>query len=270
MILYFSGTGNSRFAAQHLAKHLGDELVSINKQMRTRRLDPYVAQYAYSSDSPFIVVCPTYCWHIPLVIEQFLKESRFVGSSDFYFLLTCGSGTGKATEHARQICKDLSVNFKGLTSIRMPENYITLFHAPKPDEAVGIIRAAIPQIESIAGFIKSGRTLRDSYSGPGMPKWLMHLFYRFFVHDRKFRVKDKCTGCTACARLCPMANIRMKDGKPVWLGNCTQCQSCIAVCPVDAIEFGLLTRGKRRYYLFADGRQKFPRTAQTEEQEVSP
>jgi ferredoxin len=259
MILYFTGTGNSRFIAQQLASHCQDQLVSMNRLMRQRILDPYNAQYAFESDKPLVVVCPTYCWHIPRVVEQFLKESRFPGNPKLYFVLTCGSSTGKAEDHARRIAHEISLEFCGLSSIRMPENFITLFHAPEADEAVGMIRAAMPLAESIARQILSGRPVSDSLSGPPMPEFLTRGFYRLFVHDRKFFVKENCIGCTACAKLCPMVNITMQDGRPVWNGNCTQCQACIGVCPVDAIEFGRRTRKKRRYYLFADGRQKFPR-----------
>ena len=258
MILYFSGTGNSRYIAQQLAEECSDELVSLNRLMRQRRLDPFTAQYAFSSEKPFVIVCPTYCWHVPKVVEEFLLESRFLGSTEMYFLLTCGSGTGQAAAHAEEICKKLSMEFMGLTSILMPENYITLFRAPEADEAVGIIRASKPQVETVAHQILIHHSVKDSYSGPAMPELFYRLFYRFFVQDRKFRVKDTCTGCSACAKLCPMLNISMKNRRPFWMGNCTQCQSCIAVCPVDAIEYGMRTRGKRRYYLFADGRQKFP------------
>ena len=261
MILYFTGTGNSRYIAQELSRHCQDTLVSINRHMRRRILDPYHAQYAFESESPFVIVCPTYCWHIPRVVEAFLKESRFLGSSRLYFVLTCGSGTGNAAGHARSITHELSMEFGGLASVLMPENFITLFRAPEADEAVGMIRAAMPQTESIANQILSGRFLTDTYSGPAMPELLTNAFYRLFVHDRKFFVKESCIGCTACAKLCPQVNISIRDGHPVWNGHCTQCQACIGVCPVDAIEFGRRTRRKRRYYLFADGRQKFPREA---------
>ena len=133
MILYFTGTGNSRYIAQELANLCSDELVSINRHMRQRNMDPYNAQYAFESDLPFVVVCPTYCWHVPKVVEEFLRDSRFLGSHDMYFLLTCGSGTGQAYSHAKEICKELDMNYMGLSSILMPENFITLFHAPDAD-----------------------------------------------------------------------------------------------------------------------------------------
>ena len=265
LVFYFTGTGNSRFIAQKIADVMQDELVSMNRHMRQRVLEPFTASYAFYSEKPFVVVCPTYCWHIPKVVESFLKDSRFLGTDRMYFLLTCGSGTGNAAAHAKKICENLSLHFCGLTSFLMPENYITLFRAPEPDEAVGIIRAAIPKAESVAMQILSGRTLADEYAGSSFPDRLLPLYYRFFIHDRKFRVKESCTGCSVCARLCPMANIRMKNGRPSWHGSCTQCQACIAVCPVDAIEYGQRSRGKRRYYLFADGRQKFPRISKSEE-----
>ena len=258
MVLYFSGTGNSRFAAQRIAELCQDELVSINRISRQRILDPYNAQYAFSSEAPFVIVCPTYCWHIPRIVEDFLYESRFLGSRDMYFLMTCGSATGSAANHASDICKKLELRFMGLSSVLLPENYICLFRAPEADDAVGIIRASMAQIESVASLIAAGRTISDSNAGRSFPDFFYRLFYRFFVTDRKFIVKENCTGCGLCSRLCPTVNITMRNNFPVWQGHCVQCQSCIAVCPVDAIEFGRRSRKKRRYYLYSDGRQKFP------------
>ncbi len=259
MILYFSGTGNSRYAASIFARETGDELLCINDILRDRVLSPYTARYAFSSDTPFVFVAPTYCYRMPRVVEQFIRDSRFEGSRRAYFYLTCGSGTGEAAREAEKLCRETELEFMGLSSVVMPENYITLFEAPPYDEALGIIRAATSRIESAARLVRFGKSFQDPNGGHGLaalPTRLNGAFYRCFVNDKKYTVGETCIGCGQCARACPLANIRMVDGRPTWNGNCTQCQACIGICPQDAIEFGSRSRGKRRYFLFADGQQK--------------
>lgn len=66
---------------------------------------------------------------------------------------------------------------------------------------------------------------------------------------KKFIVSDKCIHCGGCASRCPLGNIRMDGGRPVWGNNCTQCCACIGGCPTEAIEYGKKSAGKTRYYL---------------------
>lgn len=260
MVLYFSGTGNSRYAATMIASMNGDELICINDIIRERTLDPYVARYAFESEQPLVFVCPTYCWRLPRVVEQFILDSRFEGSREAYFFLTCGSGTGDAAKHAEQLCRKAELRFMGLGSVVMPENFITMFSAPSYDDAQGIIRAAVSSIESAARLISIRKPLTDFNSSAGLGALgskFNSLFYKLFVRDKKFKATDYCVSCGHCERICPMANISLgEDGRPQWGGHCTQCMACIASCPQNAIEYGLVTKGKRRYYLSADGRQK--------------
>ena len=259
MILYFSGTGNSRFAASVIASQTGDELISMNDIIRERIRNPYSARYSFSSQKPFVIVSPTYCWRIPRIVEKFIRESRFTGSRDMYFYMTCGSGTGSAYEYSEALCRELGFNFMGMGSVKMPENYINMFRAPSYDEAQGIIRAAQSQIESAGRLINFSKPLTDPNAGQGINARLTKLnsiFYRLFVNDKKYYATEDCIGCGTCADICPLANISIEDGEPVWHGNCTQCQACIAICPKNAIEFGGKSKGKRRYYLCGDGRQK--------------
>ena len=161
MVFYFSGTGNSRYAASLLAGAAEDELLCMNDVMRQRILDPYNARYAFYSEKPLVFVCPTYYYRIPRIVEQFIRESRFEGCRRAYFFLTCGSSTGSAAAYAESFCRERELEFMGLSSVKMPENYIAMFSAPTRDEAQGILRSAVPQIESAGRMIRYGKRLSD-------------------------------------------------------------------------------------------------------------
>ena len=42
------------------------------------------------------------------------------------------------------------------------------------------------------------------------------LFYHFFVKADAFKVNNTCIGCNQCVKKCPLNNIQLIDGKPVW------------------------------------------------------
>lgn len=259
MVLYFSGTGNSRYAASMIAAMNGDELICINDILRQRIQNPYEARYAFESEQPFVFVSPTYCWRMPRVVERFILDSRFEGCREAYFFLTCGSGTGDAARYAEALCKQAELKYMGLGSVVMPENYITMFSAPSYDDAQGIIRASVSQVESAARLIGVHKPLTDTNSGAGLGPLgskFNSLFYKLFVHDKRYKTTEACTGCGLCERICPMGNITVENGVPKWHGSCTQCMACIAACPQEAIEFGSVTKGKRRYYLSSGGEQR--------------
>lgn len=259
MILFYSGTGNSRYAAAVLANETKDELICMNDIMRQRNTKDENAEYDFSSETPFVFVCPTYCWRVPRVVEQFIRESRFTGCTDAYFFLTCGSSTAAAAKYAEELCSEKGFRFMGLSSAVMPENYIAMFNSPDYEEAQDIIRAAVPQIESVGRAIKMHRPIEDPNGGRGikaLPSSINSFFYKYSVNDKKFRVKDNCIGCGQCEKICPMVNITLENSRPVWHGNCTHCMGCISICPSEAIEYGNASRNRRRYYLNTSGHQK--------------
>ena len=73
------------------------------------------------------------------------------------------------------------------------------------------------------------------------------IYYPLIVKDKKFYAAATCNGCGLCEKKCPLGNITMTDGKPQWHGDCTHCMACIAYCPTEAIEYGSISKGKRRY-----------------------
>lgn len=252
MILYFSGTGNSRWAARQLAEHLGDgDIVSVNDALREGSAP------ALRSERPFVVVAPTYAWRLPRVVDAWLRDARLEGSRDVYFVLTCGGSVGNAAKHARALCRDKGLRHRGLAEVVMPENYVALYDVPDEETCERLLDAARSQLEGLAARIAAGEPLPETRptakdrlrSGP-----VNAAFYPALVHDRAFAATDACTSCGLCAARCPLNNIALEGGRPVWKGTCTHCMACIGGCPAEAIEYGEKSKGRRRYYLKEDAR----------------
>ena len=76
------------------------------------------------------------------------------------------------------------------------------------------------------------------------------LWVRYGQSAEPFHATDRCVGCGKCAKLCPLNNIALRDGRPAWRrSHCAHCMACIDNCPVNAIEYGDITRGIERYRL---------------------
>ena len=245
MILYFSGTGNSKYVAQRIADALGDEIVNLNDRIKSGDTSPV------ETGERLVVVTPTYAWRIPRVARDWLLKTELRGAKQAWFVMTCGSEVGNADKYNRELCAEKGFTCMGTAQIVMPENYIAMFSAPQADAARQIVAKSEPDIDRAIAAIQSNQpfaptrnNLYDRFmSGPVNP-----IFYKFFVKADAFTVSDTCIGCGQCAKRCPLNNVTLRDGKPVWGRNCTHCMACICYCPVSAIEYGKKSVGQPRYH----------------------
>jgi flavodoxin/NAD-dependent dihydropyrimidine dehydrogenase PreA subunit len=244
MILYFTGTGNSRFIAKKIASATGDQLISINEKIKKNDLTEI------KEGEILIFVVPTYAWRIPKIVEEWILKVDFHGASKAYFVMNCGDSIGNAGKYNSRICRQKGFEYMGTSEIVMPENYIALYKAPDNETSKKIIHKAIPKIENIAKNMKQGEKLPEKelhLSDRFNSSFINTVFYPFIVKADKFIVNDKCIGCGKCEKECPLNNINIRENKPVWDKNCTHCMACICKCPVEAIEYGKNSIGKVRY-----------------------
>ncbi len=244
MVIYFSGTGNSSFCAKKIAFSLQDELVNAGEYIKENRIG------SFTSQKPWIFVCPTYAWQVPHIFEAFIRKSSFSGAKDAYFIMTCGDDTGNGGAYNKLLCEDMHLNYMGTLEAVMPENYLAMFSVPDEEESSRIIAKSLPVLEKGATAIAAGKAFTDDKAtlADKMKSGIVNTaFYALFVNAKKFYVKENCLSCGKCETLCPTNCISLKEGNPVWGEGCTHCMACICCCPAEAIEYGKKSVGQRRY-----------------------
>ena len=246
MILYFSGTENSKYLAEKLGQLLEDDIVDLFSYIKEDRVGDF------HSTKAFVLVAPTYSWRLPRFLEDFLLKCKFSGSADIYVLMNYGDSFGNARSYLKKDFDKLGLNFKGLYGIKMPENYLLLFNLDSDETNKKIVDQANFELEKLASIIKSGDNFpktKVSLAGRLQSSLVNSVFYKFIVKDKKFYATDKCIECGLCSKFCVLNNISCENGRPKWLGTCTHCCACISKCPTGAIEYGEKTIGKDRYLL---------------------
>lgn len=244
-VLYFTGTGNSRFAARSIAGALGTAPIDMGSRIRRGNTQPIDGEQ-------LVFVVPTYAWRMPRIVTAWIRQTPFPSAQRAWFVLTCGGSIGNAARYNAQLCRKKGWQHMGTAPVVMPENYVAMFPVPDAAQAAAIHVKAAPSIETAGRWISEARPfptpairLNDRFLSTAVNP----IFYRFFVKAKAFTVDARCSGCGKCVSLCPLQNIRLENGRPVWGSRCTHCMACICACPREAVEYGRKSVGKPRYYL---------------------
>lgn len=239
MIFYFSGTGNSAWAARQLARLTEDEAYDIANRNELPSLDD-AKQIGF--------VFPVYAWGAPQIMTEFVKKlPKFQGFT--FGVCTCGGDAGLTM---KQFSKRyfLSSSY----SLLMPNNYIIGSDTDEESEIHQKIAAAREELEQMAREIRRREQVYRVHEGAlaGIKSHLINVgFNRFARSAKPFFAGENCNGCGQCARNCPASAISLRDGRPAWAAQCFQCLRCINECPRQAIQYGKATAGRRRYTIRA-------------------
>ncbi len=238
MIYYFSGTGNSEWAARTLAGLTNDRVTRITK----KTIQPVMVE----DGETFGLVFPIYAWNLPQMISDFLKNVSVHTGAYCYAVCTCGADAGWAMKLLRA-----RMHMDGVWSLVMPDNYIVAYKVEDDETALRKVREANARITQIAAHINARDTgCADVQSGKlALVKTFLggHLFNKYARSSKPFRSSYDCTGCGLCEKVCPSENILVAGDMPFWHDDCQQCLACIHRCPKHAIEYGKSTEKHGRY-----------------------
>jgi Formate hydrogenlyase subunit 6/NADH:ubiquinone oxidoreductase 23 kD subunit (chain I) len=264
---YFSGTGNSLAVAKEIAEKTEGTLISISSVIDM----PTIKTGADSIG----IVFPCYLaqlFGIPLIVERFVRKLEGIGSKYVFAVATCG---GRVSVNALPTLKNLGKIIKSLGgrlaaefSINLPMNNLEYISIQHQDHEKMFERCQI-KIEEICwcvtAKVKNGHRIRQSLFNmliTPMNAMLQHFYVEhlkkmakenentrlgfrelIYLSDKSIYVDDSCNGCETCVKVCPVRNIAMIAGRPVWQHHCEMCMACDEWCPQRAIHHWNKTKG---------------------------
>lgn len=259
MILYFSGTGNSRAVATGLGTLLNEEVIAMTPSLRGGNLTLPVGTRR------LIWVFPVYSWGVPPYVLDILRTVTLNGATGIihHAVMTCGDDCGLADKMWRKAITQRGWRDSCVMSVQMPNNYVCLpgFDVDPAGVEADKLSAYPERVKSVAHEIKraesSGQAVTDIVRGSFA--WIKtRVIYPWFVrhamNPARFSVSDACISCGKCAVSCPLDNITMstsgscrKSSRPTWGSDCAGCLGCYHTCPVHAIDYTSATRNKGQY-----------------------
>ena len=243
-LYYFTGTGNSLKIARDLSANIPNS-----------RVEPIAKYYRRSSvrDNSEAVgfIFPLYFFGMPAIVVDFVKKIELRASIYTFAVITRGGTPGCALHQLRILRKEESGTLNAGFYVRMGTNFIPRYRIRSQKRMKKYFERAGAKVIKIAQIVNSKKNNRAN--DMLLIRSILLLLYNRWVRsvhyeDRNFWVDKRCNACRICEKVCPVDNIQLKDGRPVWSSQCQQCLACLHFCPVSAIQWGKGTIRKNRYH----------------------
>lgn len=234
-IIYFSGTGNTKFIAQiikeELEKYSQDcDLINIEKDSINLK--------NYKS---LIIGGPVYVERYPEILLEYIDKNlkNYKGKC---MLFTTQANPNETITFQHFISKFPHLNVNYCMFIPMPNNFYNFgFKKSSKEEEIKLIKEGIAKTrketkEFINGKIKLYPKSSANVKMVDMVYNMIYPYYSRYLTKNIDIDNDKCINCKVCEKNCPLQSIKITD-KAKFDKNCTLCQRCLNKCPKGAFKY---------------------------------
>lgn len=245
LMLYFSGTGNSKYIANLFCEKTGAKSYSIEENIDFKK---------EIEEHDTIVFCyPIYVSSIPRIMKDFvLKNVENLKHKKLIIFCTqlLFSGDGA------RIFTDLLPKDYGeviyAEHFNMPNNICNtkILSIKNGEKTKKYTKAAKKKMDRICKDLEKGKIKKRGFNKISAIVGKSQSKYWPSVEERNkssVKVDEDCVKCGLCAKLCPMKNLNLTDDGISQNGNCILCYRCVNACPKKAITVLINKKPKEQY-----------------------
>lgn len=233
--IYFSGTGNTKYCIEQFVNEIDDSVSCFSIE------DAEVISKIQNSDS-IILAYPIYFSNLPKIVKDFLVNNRtYFMDKKVFIIATMGLFSGDGAGCGARLLARYGTNITGGLHLKMPDCISDEKALKKTTEQnKQLVQMAEVKIKEAAHKFKSGKPTQEGlgfwYHIAGLFGQRLWFYHKTKSYSNKLKINvEKCVGCGACVKLCPLDNLNITDGKAQAQGKCTMCYRCVNNCPKQAI-----------------------------------
>jgi len=245
VMLYFSGTGNSKYIAELFSQNMNSACHSIEEDIDFNGIIEAedVVGFCY----------PIYMSCVPRILREFVAQHmKALEGKRVIIFCTQLWHSGDGTRRFAVLFPKNHIDVIYTEHFFMPNNMndIPLLPIANEKSLKKTLAREKRRMDSVCNKIKNGIIKRRGFSfGSRMLGFPQAVFLGRVERraNRVIRIDGDCNKCGLCVDICPMKNFSMTDGEIRHNHNCTMCYRCGNKCPQKAISLIIPGKVKKQY-----------------------
>lgn len=244
LMLYFSGTGNSKYIAELFCKITKAKCHSIEEDIDSQLL----------AAEKIIAVCyPVYASRVPKLMREFVASHMELFKNKCVIIFCTqmafsGDGARAFTDlfppnHIKVICAE---------HFFMPNNINNVCITPLASEKLTrwYLRNSHKRMKAVCKNLSRRKIKKRGFNSLSQALGLLQGSF-FPVIEKwgasKVKIDNDCNKCMHCFSTCPVGNFAYSNDRIITKNNCMLCYRCINSCPKRAVKIIFQTKVKKQF-----------------------
>jgi len=235
LMLYFSGTGNSKYIAELFSRTMGASCHSIEEDINFDML--------ISADETICFCYPIYASRVPRIMREFVvKHTEQLKGKKLIIFCTQMIFSGDGARVLTDLFPRDHMQVVYAEHFYMPNNVTNVVILPDWLISDGMMTKlttkAQRKMQAVCSDIQSGKVKKRGFCFGSRMLGLMQAWALLPMERRankSVKISEACNTCGLCTSNCPMKNFTIESDTITHTHNCTVCYRCVNECPKKAI-----------------------------------